>query len=71
MLSDKDINQKLQEYERLLVNPYDARCVEIKKELLNDSRFSRYKDYEDKLFLLTLQINSKLKNILKEKSCSK
>ena len=71
LLSDKTITNKLSEYEKLLINPYDKRCVEIKKELLNDKRFKDYKEYEDKLFILTLNINSILKSVLKEKSCFK
>ena len=71
LLNDDYIVSKLNEYEKLLVNPYDDRCISIKKDLLNDARFQKYKDYEDQLFILTLKINNVLRSILREKSCLK
>lgn len=71
LLCDEEITSKLKKYEELLVNPYNAECIAIKKELLKHPKFSKYKRYEEELYLLVLNINLKLKNILKEKSCSK
>lgn len=71
LLEDKNITILLEEYKSLLKNPYDKRCIAIKKELLNHPKFSKYKRYEEELYLLVLNINSKLKEILKEKSCYK
>ncbi|MGN0973119.1 MAG: hypothetical protein ACI4OT_00090 [Bacilli bacterium] len=71
LLNDDDIKSKLTEYEKLLVNPYDKKCLEIKKYLLNDKRFAKYKNYEDDLYILVLKINKELSGLLKEKSCFK
>ena len=71
LLNDKRIVSKLERYEKLLNNPYDKECIDIKRDLLSDDRFKKYKEYEDNLFILTLNINHILKSILKEKSCYK
>lgn len=71
LLKDDDIKSKLMEYEKLLANPYDKKCLEIKKYLLNDKRFTKYKKYEDDLYILVLKINKELSGLLKEKSCFK
>lgn len=71
LLNNEAVAFKLKEYEELLIHPYDTRCIEIKKELLAIPAFSKYKRYEEELYLLVLNINLKLKEILKEKSCSK
>ena len=71
LLQDKNITTKLQEYEKLLINPYDKKCINIKKDLLADTRFKEYKKLEDELFILVLKINEKLRNLLGEKACYK
>lgn len=69
LLKDEKIINMLNEYKNLLNNPYDSRCIEIKKELLNIPKFKKYKDYEEKLFFLILNINRSLEKLKPEKSC--
>lgn len=69
LLEDEKVSKLLNDYISNLDNPYSKECIRIKEDLLSNPKFKKYKDYEEKLLFILMQVNHKLKNLQVEKSC--
>ncbi len=68
----KALNKKVQQDSNLvdLLSKYhETKDDRLKQEILNNPLFREYKEQEIKLNLLILEINSKLKQIIKKDKC--
>lgn len=59
---DADFISKIQKYK------LDTNNIDLKKEILNDKRYLKYKDLENKVYLFSLKLNQKLKELKTENS---
>lgn len=69
-LEDKKLVSLLEEYHEKIDIYRDYELIELKRKILDNPNFSLYKNKEQKLYYLVLEINSRLNKIIKEKSCS-
>ena len=67
--NDISIKNDLDDLKKLS-NEYSQEYIEIKKKLITNPKIKEYKQLENKLYFLTLDINKKLKIINDKKSCS-
>lgn len=67
---DIDIKKKIDRFNLLKDNPYSTELIDIRKELLNNSKIKEYKSIENELLLLTFSINQKLNSLINEKGCN-
>ena len=67
---DKNLNKKLDEFYKIIDNPYSDEYVELKKDILENVLVKEYKQLEKELNFIILEINSKLKSIVDKKECS-
>ncbi len=67
--NDISIKNDLDDLKKLS-NEYSQEYIEIKKKLITNPKIKEYKQLENELYFLTLDINKKLKVINDKKSCS-
>jgi len=67
--NNKKLRELLDKY-RNSFNKYDSSFIQLKKEIINDPLISEYREIEDKLYFITLEINQKLNGLIDKKGCS-
>lgn len=68
ILSNSDFTKKLERLKKLDI--YTNEYKELKKELFKDNNFILYKQTENELNLLIMEINQKLKSLTDERGCN-
>lgn len=68
LLSSQEFMKKIEKLKTLDI--YSSRYTELKKELFNDPHFGTYKQLENELNLLIMEINQKLSKLTDERRCS-
>lgn len=66
---NKEIKEKIEEFNLIRNDYYNSNYVALKKEILDIEIIKEYKEIENDLFLLTLEINKKLNNLIDKKGC--
>ncbi len=71
ILKDELLKEKLDKLKMMNSHNdiYNAEYVSLKKEILNFDKVKRYKELENDLYFLVLEINKKLKELVNEKGC--
>jgi len=67
LLTDEEFIKKLNKLKSLDI--YSKEYKSIKKDLFQDSHFVRYKQIENELNLLIMEINQRLKKLTDERGC--
>ena len=62
----KDLLGKYRSYS----NKYDPDFIKIKTEITNNPLIKRYRELENELYFITLEINQKLNDFIGKKRCS-
>lgn len=68
LLSNQEFIKKIEKLKTLDI--YSNEYKELKQELFNDSHFRTYKQLENELNLLIMEINQKLKQLTEERGCN-
>ncbi len=68
--SDKDIKIKIDNFRKIQSNSYSNEYVLLKKEILSNKLISEYKDLENELFIVILNINKELNSLVGKKGCN-
>ena len=66
---EQDIRIKINRFNQIKDNIYSQELVTIRQELLENKLIKEYKQLENELFLLTLNINKKLNSLIDKKGC--
>lgn len=51
------------------LDPYSSRYIDLKKELFKDKKFTEFKQLENEINYLILEINNKLNDLTSKKGC--
>jgi cell fate (sporulation/competence/biofilm development) regulator YlbF (YheA/YmcA/DUF963 family) len=70
ILSDLEIQEKINRFNVIKDNIYSSEVIEIRKDLLENKKIKRYKELENNLLLLTMSINKKLNTLINKKGCN-
>ena len=64
---DEELISKIEYLKKL--DQYSVDYRNLKKELFQNNKFVEYKDLENEISIIILEINRKLKNLTNERSC--
>ena len=64
---DEELISKIEYLKKL--DQYSVDYRNLKKEILKNNKFVEYKDLENEISIIILEINRKLKNLTNERSC--
>ena len=67
---NKEIKEKIEEFNLIRNDCYNSKYLDLKREILNIETIKEYKKIENDLFLLTLEINKRLNSIIDKKGCT-
>ena len=65
--SDRELKEKISIFNN--TDQYSSKFLDLKTEIMNDSKIKEFKKYESEIILLTLIINKKLKTLTNNKRC--
>ena len=66
--SDNNLKELLDKYKKENYE-HNTNLVELKREIINNKLVSEYREIENKLYFLVLEINKKLNTLTSERSC--
>ena len=66
---DDNLKEQLEKYKNSS-NKYDASLVTLKSNIINNPLIKRYRELENELYFMILEINKKLNSIVDKKGCS-
>ncbi|MBR4262593.1 MAG: hypothetical protein IKQ35_04440 [Bacilli bacterium] len=64
---DKELSKKIETLKN--TDQYSSNYLNLKKDLMSDSRIKEFKRLESDIILLTLSINKKLNTLVRKKGC--
>ena len=65
--NDKSLMSKIESLK--ILDQYSTECKDIKLDLFKNPKFVEYKELENEINILILEINQKLKTLTDERSC--
>ena len=67
--NDTDLKEKLEKCKNS-VNKYDSYYVAVKKEIIDNPLIKEYRELENELYFIVLEMNRKLNSLINKKGCS-
>jgi len=66
---DNTLKEKIEKYKNNS-NQYDTNLIALKSEIINNPLVKRYREIENELYFLVLEINRKLNSLVDKKGCN-
>jgi cell fate (sporulation/competence/biofilm development) regulator YlbF (YheA/YmcA/DUF963 family) len=66
---DDTLKEQLEKY-RNSPNKYDTSFINLKSDIINNPLIKRYRELENELYFMILEINGKLNSLVDKKGCS-
>ena len=67
---DEVLKKDLDRFHKIVDNPYDTEYVELKRKILDNSLVKEYKNLENELYFIVLDLNNKLNKLIDKRKCS-
>jgi len=63
--NDKNLKMQLNSFHQLDTNIYNSQYIELKRSISNNPKVSEFKQKENELYFLTLEISKRLQELVK------